>query len=730
MVASKSLVFRFDDVEVRERDFTVAKGGEKLAIEPKAFKALVFLLRNPQRVISKEELLKAVWGDVAVADGSLTRCIWLIRRILRDSIDEPRYIATVTTVGYRLICSVESFEAEPGVLEPAPAENRSAGPDKSVGFDGNRDHGQAPAATATRGRALNINWRWLLAPALLAAGVASVWWFHAPSPVLHVSDYAQVTHDARNVGLFGVDGSRLLLNVYSGSATGPAVVAETGGEIRPFPIPLNDPWIIDASRDGASILVISPINSLKRGLWSVDAMGGSARHLADGFIISAAWSPDRKQVVYALGNGDIDVVRSDGSNGSRLAHLPVHTANALMERIAWSPNGKIIRFDRDNGIYEIRSDGSAVHQFLAGWRTDAWQCCGTWTADGEFFLFLQWDSAPKAYPLIPAFQIWALDERRKRLFRPESVPVQLSSGPIRWGWPQPDRDGRRIFCRGFVLRGELERFNPQTHQPQPWLGGISAEDVSFSKDGRFIAYSGFPEGILWKANRDGSNPIPLTAPPIYAGLPRWSPDGTEILFTSSDPEIGNAGELRSFLVSAQGGPARPLPLGSAADRADPNWSPDGRKISFDSVDQEAGATKYAVRILDLATHQVERLPGQFWTSRWAPNGRLLAALSQDNQDLSIYDFSTKLWTVVQKGPVKSPSWSRDGRFIYFLGESNGRGVYRVRASGGRAELVVDLNGIELTSVFSEWVGLDPDDSPLLQRDRGSNDIYALTLNLK
>ena len=79
MMASKSFVFSFDDVEVREREFTLIKAGKVLTVEPKAFRALLFLLHNPQRLISKEELLNTVWGDAAVTEGSLTRCIWLLR---------------------------------------------------------------------------------------------------------------------------------------------------------------------------------------------------------------------------------------------------------------------------------------------------------------------------------------------------------------------------------------------------------------------------------------------------------------------------------------------------------------------------------------------------------------------------------------------------------------------------------------------------------------------------
>jgi len=81
MMGSKSFIFRFADVEVREREFSLIKAGEPLPVEPKAFRVLLFLLRKPQKLIAKEELLNAVWGDASVTENSLTRSIALLRRL-------------------------------------------------------------------------------------------------------------------------------------------------------------------------------------------------------------------------------------------------------------------------------------------------------------------------------------------------------------------------------------------------------------------------------------------------------------------------------------------------------------------------------------------------------------------------------------------------------------------------------------------------------------------------
>lgn len=117
-------IFRFADVEVREREFSLLKAGEVLSVEPKAFRVLLILLRNPQKLLPKEELLNAVWGDTAVSENSLARSIALLRRLLGDDARDARFIETVATVGYRWVCKVEDCEEASGdeeaSMEPTP----------------------------------------------------------------------------------------------------------------------------------------------------------------------------------------------------------------------------------------------------------------------------------------------------------------------------------------------------------------------------------------------------------------------------------------------------------------------------------------------------------------------------------------------------------------------------------------------------------------------------------
>ena len=122
----------------------------------------------------------------------------------------------------------------------------------------------------------------------------------------------------------------------------------------------------------------------------------------------------------------------------------------------------------------------------------------------------------------------------------------MTTGPISWSQPIPGKGGKTIFSKGEPIAASSAVSTQRTKQLQPYLGGISAQDVSFSKDGRSVAYVSYPDGVLWKANRDGSNPVQLSRPPIYAMNPRWSPDGMQILFRTTR-------ESKIYLVSAEGG---------------------------------------------------------------------------------------------------------------------------------------------------------------------------------
>lgn len=107
--------YEFDDVRVEPDEFRVLKGGQPIALEPKAIDVLTYLVENSGRLVGKQELLDAVWKDTAVSEGAMTRVIAQLRKALGDAAAEPRYLETVPTRGYRFIGDVRRVPAPEAV---------------------------------------------------------------------------------------------------------------------------------------------------------------------------------------------------------------------------------------------------------------------------------------------------------------------------------------------------------------------------------------------------------------------------------------------------------------------------------------------------------------------------------------------------------------------------------------------------------------------------------------
>jgi Tol biopolymer transport system component len=253
----------------------------------------------------------------------------------------------------------------------------------------------------------------------------------------------------------------------------------------------------------------------------------------------------------------------------------------------------------------------------------------------------------------------------------------------------------------------------------PYLSGLSIEGLDFSKDGEWVAYVTFPEGSLWRSKVDGSQQVQLTFPPVQVFLPRWSPDGKRIAFAATT--LGKPENI--YLIPAQGGQPEQLTR-HEYNEADVGWSQDGNRLVFGLV--APFRSKPAIHLLDLRTHEESTLPGSegLYSPRWSPDGHYVAALPIDNESLRLYEVATQKWMELAKLPVNYPSWSQDSKYIYFDTIGSRAAFYRVQVRDRKLERLVSLTNLRRAGTY-QWTGLAPDDSPLLLRDVGTEEIYAL-----
>jgi len=105
-------LYRFGQFALDSRKRTLARADSPVSLTPKAFDVLLFLAQNPNRLVTKEELLQAVWGDTFVEEGNLTQYISHLRKALGDNSEDARLIVTIARKGYQFTAEVTVAETE------------------------------------------------------------------------------------------------------------------------------------------------------------------------------------------------------------------------------------------------------------------------------------------------------------------------------------------------------------------------------------------------------------------------------------------------------------------------------------------------------------------------------------------------------------------------------------------------------------------------------------------
>jgi len=623
-------------------------------------------------------------------------------------------------------------------LEKEPARRFQSAADLAFALQSSSP--SLPPAAAPKRRA-GLKWAALAAASVAALGAAFLW-LSRPLPPPRITGTVQITNDGRGNGApMLTDGTRLLFNL----TDQPRQVSVKGGQPVPLSLPMQNATLADISPDRTEFLMYRHLDSVptnsrtvftleRLGFWVAPLLGGSPRRLGsliatqrdwlqsgtgfptprrNGHFVehqsAAAWSPDGQQLVYAR-DMELHLARSDGTEVRKLATFAGHPFF-----VRWSPDGRRLRLsvsgtgDTAASLWEVSVDDGHVSPVLPGWDPSWYNCCGSWTADGNYFVFQSRSN------------VWALREKAGFLRRAAQQPVQLTTGPMAAYWPLPSRDGKRLIVAGYLARNEFVRYDLQSRRFVPELAGVSGDELEFSRDGRWVAYVSVPGESLVRAAADGSQRLQLTSSPLTAHMPHWSPDGKQIAFSGGPP----GKPQRIYVVSSDGGAVGQVTNGEGGKYGDGDvsWSPDGASLAFGANNNDA-ADEESIHAVDLRTNHVSALPGSegIWSPRWSPDGRFIAALSGSGVNkLILYDLQTRKQTLLFGPSSGCPTWSRDGDFLFFLPESGG--VSRIWMRHRKVERVTNWGNIRVAGWG--WFAIAPNNSLITARDAGTDEIYAL-----
>jgi DNA-binding winged helix-turn-helix (wHTH) protein/Tol biopolymer transport system component len=711
----KPFVFKFEDIEVREREFVLVRAGEALPVEPKAFRVLLFLLRNPKRLVTKDEILNAVWSDSAVTDNSLTRSIATLRRLLGDDSREPRFIANVPRVGYRFLCDVVALEEGVNGFEtekshPVPEVEAKVPPIVEEELKTETDRG------GRRLSGLSVRW-YVPGLCILAIGIVGAAFLirHAsgtrgPS-VARLATEERITSNPPEAPVQNAIVSRdgKYLAFFDNSVLYYRQI--DNGETHPWVLPKDFvAWPDDWFPDNTHLLVTRVEGpSEKVSLWKISLLGSNPEKLIDDAAGGASVSPDGSRIAYRPGpkfGSELWLMDSDGANARRIAWAEKPDQPSLgdssIQHIAWSPDGTrlayveahlattqadpaqfanslLTRDTRGGDLQVVLKDDPRLRSALC------------WTADGR--ILYAYLNNPASEGEDTGVNSIPVDERTGKATGP---PQRVTGGQGFIGGLSATSDGKRLV----VSRGNTARQVFITESVAGTHRWKAPRRITLdTNESLATAWTADSKAVLFVSDRNGTwklfkqNIDETTAEVLVEGrsmrFPRLSADGSEVLYLV-DPEPGDQSPPASLMAKPlAGGPSHLVLRENGINNYQCARAP-SQLCVFSKL---AGSDHVYVSfdLLHGAGREITRIPngGSNWSL--SPDGSRLAIVLDTHRIRFLSTDTGAAHDVdVNDWPVFNVDWSADGRNLFIRSISPaGAPVIVAFNEAGKADVVME-----------------------------------------
>ena len=702
---------------------TVVRDGTAIALEPKAFDVLAFLVQNRDRLVSKEELLDAVWADTFVTPNVLTRAVAQIRRGLGDETQHARYIETLPKRGYRFIAPVTVLDS---------ASSTASLVDTSVAVPDGRVETVETVPARPR-PPIRGGWIPLGAVLILIALGAVAWMLRAGQRDGHLASAPTDLHLKRLTSRRGYNGMPTLSPdgravVYASDASGGfelylSSLVEGSAEV---PLTSDGGQNVEPawSPDGQWIA----FHSRKRGgIWVVGSTGGTPQQIVD-FGSHPAWAPDSTRIAFTSDAGGLTaqsslwVVQRDGTDRRPLTKVGAPPGGHRSP--SWSHDGRFVAFTIGFGAWLQRID---IVEVATGKVTNAAEVfLGAdpfFGADDRTLYF--GGSTPTGNGRL--FRL-ALDGRGGAVGKPEVVLPM---------------DGNSIEGVSMASNGTLA-FTASTLDANLWA-------VDFDSTG----HPGPPRRLTDEATRNSHPDVSVTGAILYLHVPvgedpitrilrpgsvvgeplmsgmdwsycQWAFSGRRV-FVARRGKGDRGGETFGW-IDAQSRAFTPTTL-QVGDRRYPRLSPDEKSIAFHRVEEDVSIDLWTVGF-DGVERKIASDPEAVTYPSWSRDGKWIAVELKRGDSTQIGAVSPNGGPVEQlttdRGQHWPDSWAPDNDRIAFAGERDG--VWNLFTVSRTTRVVTPLTSFTSSAGYVRYPNWSPSGSPLVfERALQTGQIWTITL---
>jgi len=639
------------------------RDGVVVPLTPKAFDLLLLLVRNRERVVPKDELLKTVWAGAFVSEDNLTSTIWVIRRTLGDDSNQSTFIATVPRRGYRFIAGVTE-----GVPEETPAIVSAVPPSTSPQVDTSTvvKHELPSAAAAPRpvgstgGRTISPWWfaaggaiigamvlgltLWPIAQASpVSDGVAARFSLDAPSGTI-LSSGAVVSPDGRTLAFTAQDvEGHIWLWVRPLDGSDARSLAGTDGASRPFWSPTSDAVAFFAN---GALKIVSVEDGVSRVV---------ARNIGP-TPLGGSWGTGGTIVFAASGRTHLSMVSALGGTVQAVTTLDRARREVSHQWPTFLPDGRRFLFS------VVAGDPSAAGLYAGSIDTGERQLVAAGMTGLTLF-------APPGYLL-------NVSNRALRALQFDPDSLQTRGAPVVVADDVAGPGAYQMHSLSVSSNGVLTFGGGMVPERLVWydaggrvLGEINAAlfNMEMAPDGRQVLASGPLNGRgtgVWLLDVERGVPTEIVSD---GNLPVWSPDGDRIAYTASR----SPGDETIYLRSIRGGANTDTLLFTHNTRMWLNdWSKDGRYVIFTTLEERTKQDLWRLSVTGgEAPVPLLQSAASEHQARISADGRMVAYISDESGAWNVYvDTFPTLGAkrVISTEGGAQPRWSASGGQLYYV----------------------------------------------------------------